>query len=700
MLIGALALGVPIAIHLIGRRRAKIVPFAALEFLMATKRKTARRLQLRERMVLLVRALACLAIAIALAKPFTSCERKGPQVTRGPQAAVLVIDDSFAAGYLVEGKPWIKRASDEARRILSQLGPEAEVAIVRASEGAEHPTELTRDHLRLRDQLLALEPSARPADTTRALTRAAQLLAASSHERKTVFLISLLAKTGLRPDEPPWGKDGPTLITLDLRPAQMPNLAVTALKVDPDPGTGTRGVAFVAEVGNFSDTAQKVELSLTIADRVVARGQLELGAHEKKSKRFLAALPAGARASDASVSVSSPGDGLPLDDRRYVRATLRDEVRVLLVDGDPRTVRRDDELFYVEAALRPGDREDSGTSVRTITAEELAGITRIQNKPPTIDLNDFDVVVLANVAALPAERVAALAEWVRAGGGILVAPGDRVDPTAYDKTMLPLMPQSLRDPIDTTWGASQEDKDSRALHLVKWEADHPIFTPFSKDAPELADAKFFKISLLGPTTATADRKVLARFTNGAAALVEASIGAGRTLLFTSTLDRDWNDLPIHPGFLPLIQQSVRHLARKHALGTDTDHVVGASVALPTGDLKKLEIRGPDGTGAVFEGDRIAARSSVRYGRTDRPGIYRVVGTDQTGATHDRDELAFAINVDSTGSDLTAAPAALLPTSGTGGATAPTDNTRRVELWHALAAIVLLLLLAEGILVQR
>ena len=152
---------------------------------------------------------------------------------------------------------------------------------------------------------------------------------------------------------------------------------------------------------------------------------------------------------------------------------------------------------------------------------------------------------------------------------------------------------------------------------MKWEADHPIFTPFSKDAPELADAKFYKISLLGPTTATADRKVLARFTNGAAALVEASIGAGRTLLFTSTLDRDWNDLPIHPGFLPLVQQAVRHLARKHALGADGDHLVGSSVVLPTGDLKKLEVRGPDGIGAVFEGDRIAGRSS-RALRQHRP----------------------------------------------------------------------------------
>jgi hypothetical protein len=701
MLAGILAVVVPIAIHLIGRRRARVVKFAALDFLMATKRKTAKRLRLRERLLLLVRALVCLAIAIALAKPFTSCERKGPMVTRGPQAAVLVIDDSFASGYLVDDKPWLYKAAEESRRILRQLGPEAEVAIVRATESADHPSELTRDHLRLRDQLLGLEPSSRPADTTRALSRAAQLLAASSHVRKTVFLLSLQQRTGIRSDEPPWGKDGPQLVVVDLRPDDMTNVAITALKFDPDPGAGSRGVRFDAEVGNFSDAATTVELQLAIGDRVVARGRLELEPNQKKVKSFLAALPAGTRATDASVSLA--GDKLEIDDRRWVSATLRDQVRVLLVDGDPRTVRHDDELFYLEAALRPGDREDSGTSVRVITADDLAGIEpkRATGGPPAINIDDFDVVVLANVAALPAERVGVLAQWLRRGGGILIAPGDRVDPAAYDRTMLPLMPQSLRDPIDTTWGATADDRDSRALHLVKWESDHPIFAPFSKDRPELiTDAKFFKIALLGPTTATADRKVLARFTNGAAALVEASIGAGRTLLFTSTLDRDWNDLPIHPGYLPLVQQTVRHLARKHTRGGQGDHLVGSSVLLATGDLRRLEVRGPEGIGAVFEGDRISGRSSVRFGKTDRPGIYRVIGTDQTGATRDREELAFVVNVDPRGSDLTMAPAKALPESGTGGGTPPTDTRRRVELWHALAALVLLLLLAEGVLVQR
>jgi len=698
MLVGVTALAVPIAIHLIGRQRARVVRFAALDFLMATKRRTARKFRLRERLLLAVRAVACAAIAIALAKPYTSCARKGPLVTRGPQAAVLVIDDSFAAGYVVDGKPWMRSATDEARRILTQLGPEAELAIVRAAEGADHPSELTRDHLRLRDQLLALEPSARPADTTRALTRAAQLLAASSHVRKTVFLISLVARTGFRPDDVPWGKDGPVLVVSELRPAQMPNFAVTGLRVDPDPGAASRGVAFDAEVGNFSSEASKIELSLAIADRIVARGTLAVGPGERKTKHFLAALPPGARAADAYVAIGD--DPLATDDRRWVRASLRDRVRVLIVDGDPRTVRHDDEVFYVEAALRPGDREDSGTSVRVITGEELAGVEpKRRGTAGAIELDEFDVVILANVAALPTERVNVIADWVRAGGGILVAPGDHVDPAAYDRTMLPLLPQSLRDPIDTTWGAAPEERDSRALHLVKWEADHPIFRPFSKAAPELADARFFKIALLGPTTSP-DRKVLARFTNGAAALVEASIGAGRTLLFTSTLDRDWNDLPIHPGFLPLLQQAVRHLARKHAAFGDTDHAVGSSVLLPTGDLKKLEVRGPDGIGAVFEGDRIVGRSTVRFGRTERPGVYRVIGTDQTGSTHERDELGFVVNVDPRGSDITPLPAAALPKSGTGSAGPPADNSRRVELWHALAAAVLLLLLAEGVLVQR
>lgn len=52
-----------------------------------------------------------------------------------------------------------------------------------------------------------------------------------------------------------------------------------------------------------------------------------------------------------------------------------------------------------------------------------------------------------------------------------------------------------------------------------------------------------------------------RATRTAPALVEAPVGAGRTLLFTSTLDVDCNTLPMNRGYPPLVQQAIRHLAR-------------------------------------------------------------------------------------------------------------------------------------------
>ncbi len=690
LLLGLLGLTVPITIHLIGRRRARVVRFAALEFLIATKRRTARRFQLRERMLLVVRVLLCAALPLALAKPITSCASKGPQIARGPQAAVLVVDDSFTAGYRLEGRTLLGRATDEAARLLTQLGPEAEVAVVRASEGAIHPTELSREHLRLRDQLASLSPTARPADLDRALARAAQLLSGSSHERRTIYLLSPLTKGSLRGGDPPWGADGPALEVLDVRDgAALPNLAVVGLKVEPDPGAGSRGIAALAEITNHSLLpAVGLTVSLRVAGQIIARGQLDLAPGETKRKRFLATLPPGRRT--AEIAIELPADALTADDRRQAMAQLRDEIRVLLVDGDPHAARHDDELFYVEAALRPGDRAEAGTVVSKITPDEL----------DDVEIDQYDVAVLANVAALPAEDVARLVTWVKAGGGLLVAPGDRVDPAAYERTMLPLLPQSLRDPIDTAWGAAPDERAARALHLTKWEADHPIFAPFAVDAPGLAEARFTKIVLLGPTTDTDDRKVLARFTNGAAALVEARKGDGRLLLFASTLDRDWNDLPIHPGYLPLVQESIRHLARRRVEGATAAIIVGQSASLPTLDLRKLEVRGPERKGAVFEGGRIEGRRSVRFTGADAPGVYRVIGTDRTGATRDRDELAFAVNLDPRGSDLAPAPASQLPGAGSGTEGASRPSERRVELWHAIAAALLMLLLIESVLIQR
>ena len=60
--------------------------------------------------------------------------------------------------------------------------------------------------------------------------------------------------------------------------------------------------------------------------------------------------------------------------------------------------------------------------------------------------------------------------------------------------------------------------------------------------------------------AVADAQVLARFDGGAPAVLEKRLGAGRVLLWASTLDQTWTDLPMKPVFLPFVHRAATYLA--------------------------------------------------------------------------------------------------------------------------------------------
>lgn len=279
---------------------------------------------------------------------------------------------------------------------------------------------------------------------------------------------------------------------------------------------------------------------------------------------------------------------------------------------------------------------------------------------------------------------------------MLVAMGSEVDADRYNQQMSPLLAQSLRSALDLKHGRNQGS--GQTLRLSKLEIDHPIFSVFTQDAPGLYNASFDQVMLLGPTTDVKDRKVLARYDNGAAALVEARKGAGLLLLFTSSLDRDWNNLPIHPGFLPFMQQITRYLASKPFEGQKQQNLVGDSVSIPVAaNDARIEVSGPGGSRTVLEGDKLAGRKSARLDHVDLPGIYRIQSVDTEGQVQQRPASAFAANIDPIVSDLSRVETKQMESQATIGdpAKSSKSHTRRVELWHAIAAALLLLLLVEA-----
>src|SRR5262249_60856034 len=79
------------------------------------------------------------------------------------------------------------------------------------------------------------------------------------------------------------------------------------------------------------------------------------------------------------------------------------------------------------------------------------------------------------------------------------------------------------------------------------DAAHPAL----RDTKRFAGVKFFRYA---PWDA-AEANVLARLADGSPLLTEQTVGSGRVLVLASPFDNIWNDLPVHPVFVPFVAES-------------------------------------------------------------------------------------------------------------------------------------------------
>src|SRR2546428_163586 len=70
---GAALVSIPIVIHLLNRRRYKVVQWAAMEYLLAAMRKNRRRVRFEQWLLLATRCALLALLGVALARPL-GCE--------------------------------------------------------------------------------------------------------------------------------------------------------------------------------------------------------------------------------------------------------------------------------------------------------------------------------------------------------------------------------------------------------------------------------------------------------------------------------------------------------------------------------------------------------------------------------------------------------------------------------------------------
>jgi hypothetical protein len=694
LLLGLVAAGLPYLIHRIGKRRAVPVRFAAMQLLLRSERRVHARRRLREILLLVVRTAAAASLPLIFARPFSEETTDLPVVTLDSQAAVLVLDDSASMQRSGGVTNLFVRAKGRALGLARQFPSDSELAFLVTSAGSvPRIGELEPDRVRIVEAIERTTCSARPADFTAAMRQASLILAGSNKTHRRIYLFTDLQATGWE-DGPGLPSESPPEVIVDdvSGGANWDNRAVVEAYVEPSAESGPGGIAATAEIADYSKQGRSaLGVTLRVDGSAVAHGTVDLPPGGRARKRFLHSLP-GDLGSTHNLVVEIDRDAFTLDDRRQMHFEMSRTLRLLTVNGDPRTTRNEDEPFFFEAALRNG-------VPGALLTSKLA-----DNVSPE-SLSAYSVVALLNVAAPSQALASALERFVEGGGGLFISVGDRVDAELWNERMGKLLPEPLglvRTAAALPGQRPGETIDERpAERLAPLDRRNPVLAVFPEQGEGLVSARFFKYMLLDPVRDTGTRTVVLRYESGAPALVEREVGKGRVMLLTTTVDRQWTDLPIRPGFLPLLREAVRHLVGAPDDDRSATLLVGEPRILTfIGDTQTLEVTRPDSSVWIGKREQAGSSGSIAYDGTEQIGLYRVRAAGPDGSFAAQTAQDFAVNLDPRESNPTRLAPDRRPDRiavSRPGAKAP---KHRVELWHALSAILILILLAESLLSVR
>ncbi len=641
-LAGTLAALIPLLVHLFDRRRPRQVPFGAISFVLRSQKRTASRLKLKRLLLYALRTLFFLAVPIALARPELTKDA-GALGARGAAATAIVLDTSLSMRWK-DGRSLFAEGQRQAKAAVAELLPEEPATVLACARSAAPPAAAGFERARLLAAIDEAAPSYEAADLNRCLELAAHALDDSPLSNRRLVVVSAFTQGGLRLEVPPPVAAGPKgekvkpeVVLRDVAEGrdELPNRAVVDARAEPAFHVGPRAWQLTFTVKNFSKVAAKdVALQLKVDGQVVGMGFLDLPpsgtAQKTLTHRF-------AKGGVVTVEGALAPDALPEDDVRALVLSVPRELKALVVNGGPSPQKYRDEAFFTDAALSA-----PGSPVKSVVRDADAAWRE--------DFAAYDVVLLLNTPAPAPEVAQKLSAFVEAGGGLFLSLGDRVEADAWNATLGALAPRRIR-VVKTAVEPTAPDAAARAARLQSLNGAHAVMAPFTGRAREgLLSTRFSRYALFEADATAGDVDVLGTMDDGAPAFLAARRGKGRVFAFASTVDRDWSDLCIRTGFLPLMQRVAAWLTGTLEEREEIRARVGEVVALaPEPGATPAVAKAPSGRELPVQ--RAPQAAVVTAGPLPEPGPYAVL--DGTGAAVEA--LAFAAALDPAASDLTRHP---------------------------------------------
>jgi len=651
-LIGTLFAGVPLAIHLMHRRHGRTVPWPSLRFLKASNRRTARRRQIEQLLLLILRMALMAFLSIALSRPVIRAFGVG---SGGETAAVIVLDNSMSMAAPAARSTCFARAKQAAEGLLRNL-PDGSWVALRLADGSEPPGAhaLTKNSGAVASALRAVTAGDARGDMGAAVAGAiADIAASSAASREVHVLTDMQAAAFARAPAAPKADRPVRVVFTDCGGAAPANVAITEVAVRARRFVAGAPLGVDVRLKSFSPVDEERECVLEIdaprGEKGGAGGGVEgstEGSTEDSTeggvaggvegRRLVRLAPGGSsgisfqfksdRPGDVTGRVYlSPADDIGPDDMRTFRVRLADRIPVLVIERGGSRVASARPSFFISTALDP--TRGSGRARSTIVAK-VARPTYLHNKTTSELVRESPVAILADLGAMQNNEARAWVAYVRAGGTLVAFPsaagrveeGAKALSAAAGEQFLPAEIGAPKGSLSPGAGDAEPRRiDVDAADLVREE----VLAPFRGLEPTLRAVTVRRAYDLRATHAAGGRAVLG-LEGGGAFLAARRLGEGEVFMFAVPAGTECSDLPARSLFLPLVHALVhrgaapRHEERNFLVGS------GARVTLPREVAgKTVTLVGPTGrrTSVAAIAKEGSDASEVAVGPLARVGVY-------------------------------------------------------------------------------
>lgn len=565
LLWGLIAVLIPLLIHLLFRRRRRVMEWAAMRFVRHAWAARRKRIRLEQIVLLLVRCAIPVLLGLALAQPLLN---DGAWFDTGPIHRYIIVDNGIASTTTdPSGRTDLDRSIEVIDRYIDTVDPGDPVSLLLSSDNTLLGPTTNTDELRRLCE--SIESTELPSNIHRSLERIASTIDSSTGSE-------VILASGLRRGTLPDGTGAPvefpdtTSLLLGSSPVPVsPNIGI--LEASPgrpfvimDSSGGERqrntmststivqllrdGPSYPSAVSTITIRSDGGTTSRTI--------RWSDGQRTRPVNMDLPIGPDGEHGSRIEIEIG-PLDSVAADNTRYLSMESIEQIEILMLDridsGDS-----SGDTNWIRYALNPMN----GDSIELRSIDPISVIES--------DLNGVDLIVVKRPDLVAGESMTLLRDHVDTGGSLLILPPP--GKTIHDWA------RTWSDSFDLPWTWDRQDRSyDDPPSLLRSNEGVEYLSSISGELEQLLEStRIDRTMIIEPGPGTDVVLVTSDGDPFLVSTMESPRHGGSIMAFSSAMHTDWTDLPTRPLMVPLFQELLRDILSRQR--SDTRHIVGDVVA--------------------------------------------------------------------------------------------------------------------------